>query len=76
MTQGNGQRGLTESTCTVHRHGNRLLPIRAQQLSEQRIKLSSPRDELEPRALKVIFSRIRENKEILGNLKIEGTTAR
>ena len=25
------------------------------------------------RALKVIFSRIRENKEILGNLKIEGT---
>jgi hypothetical protein len=28
------------------------------------------------RALEVIFSRIRENKEILGNLKIEGTTAR
>ena len=28
------------------------------------------------RALKVIFPRIRENKEILGNLKIEGTTAR
>jgi hypothetical protein len=28
------------------------------------------------RALKVIFSRIRENKQILGNLKIEGTTAR
>ena len=28
------------------------------------------------RALKVIFRRIRENQEILGNLKIEGTTAR
>jgi len=28
------------------------------------------------RALKVIFSRIREHKEILGNSKIEGTTAR
>ena len=28
------------------------------------------------RALEVIFSRIRESKEILGNLKIEGTTAR
>jgi hypothetical protein len=27
-------------------------------------------------ALKVVFSRIRENKEILGNLKIEGTIAR
>jgi len=28
---------------------NRLLPIRAQQLSEEQIKLSSPRDELELR---------------------------
>jgi len=28
------------------------------------------------RAPKVIFSRIKENEEILGNLKIESTTAR